>query len=300
MLPAAAARGPGILVTPKMAGLRPALHLLSGSRSSRPIAPGLRHLARSLAAQTAIDAPEVSYPSDQTALIGETQWHKELVNGITLIGRLGGQLELRVFNNGKKKATGRLAVRQGKDGPSEWFTIDVWDNLGEAAAKQLTKGTQVHVTGRLRTNEYENNEGRKITYSSIAVNQINRVDPGPGAYDQPQYAQDTQEQPQAPWNQSQEHAQDVQPSTPLQPGTGFAQPAGADTPQLSVEQRWNDVFANYSQYWDNRANKRNPRAPDFKHKSTGAPLWIDSRDTPIFVEQQLTTLPPPPAPFGGV
>lgn len=28
-----------------------------------------------------------------------------------------------------------------------------------------------------------------------------------------------------------------------------------------------------NEFWDNRANKRNPRAPDLKHKSTELPVW---------------------------
>lgn len=44
-----------------------------------------------------------------------------------------------------------------------------------------------------------------------------------------------------------------------------------------------DFFADTSAYWDNRTNKRNPRAPDFKAKDGDAALWLDSRDTPPWV-----------------
>ena len=29
-------------------------------------------------------------------------------------------------------------------------------------------------------------------------------------------------------------------------------------------------------WWDNRQNKRNPKAPDFKHKDTGDGIWLSS------------------------
>ena len=47
------------------------------------------------------------------------------------------------------------------------------------------------------------------------------------------------------------------------------------------EKKWMDFFDNPNAYWDNRQNKRNPRAPDFKHKDEkDTVLWLDSRDTP--------------------
>lgn len=35
--------------------------------------------------------------------------------------------------------------------------------------------------------------------------------------------------------------------------------------------RWN---ANPDEFWDNRANKRNPKGPDLKHKTTGLAVWL--------------------------
>ena len=48
-----------------------------------------------------------------------------------------------------------------------------------------------------------------------------------------------------------------------------------------AEKKWMDFFSNPNTYWDNRTNKKNPRAPDFKHKDIKETvLWLDSRDTP--------------------
>ncbi|KAK9097411.1 hypothetical protein Sjap_022908 [Stephania japonica] len=51
------------------------------------------------------------------------------------------------------------------------------------------------------------------------------------------------------------------------------------------EQSWNDLLDNPNKWWDNRSDKRNARAPDFKHKETGKGLWLDS--SPIWVRDQL-------------
>ena len=37
------------------------------------------------------------------------------------------------------------------------------------------------------------------------------------------------------------------------------------------------------EWWDNRATRKNPRAPDFKHKVTRQALWIDNWQTPEWV-----------------
>lgn len=53
-------------------------------------------------------------------------------------------------------------------------------------------------------------------------------------------------------------------------------PADSQIPaEKDANQQWaRERFAQYpGEFWDNRQNKRNPRAPDAKHKSTNMPLW---------------------------
>ncbi|TKY44506.1 OSB3 [Spatholobus suberectus] len=50
---------------------------------------------------------------------------------------------------------------------------------------------------------------------------------------------------------------------------------------------WNDLVQNPAKWWDNRLNKRNEKAPDFKHKETGEVLWLNA--SPSWV---LAKLPP--------
>jgi len=40
-----------------------------------------------------------------------------------------------------------------------------------------------------------------------------------------------------------------------------------------------------AKWWDNREGKRNPKAPDFKHKDDGRALWLNS--APDWVRQKL-------------
>lgn len=38
---------------------------------------------------------------------------------------------------------------------------------------------------------------------------------------------------------------------------------------------WKNLVENPDKWWDNRLNKKNPKAPDFKHKETGEVLWLN-------------------------
>jgi hypothetical protein len=49
---------------------------------------------------------------------------------------------------------------------------------------------------------------------------------------------------------------------------------------------WRNFLQDPSQWWDNRFDKRNPRALDFKHKITKKGLWISGRTTPDWVREK--------------
>ena len=45
---------------------------------------------------------------------------------------------------------------------------------------------------------------------------------------------------------------------------------------LQDDNKWEQYFANPQGYFDNRATKNNPRAPDFKSRGDGEALWLNS------------------------
>lgn len=65
-------------------------------------------------------------------------------------------------------------------------------------------------------------------------------------------------------------------------GKPAAAPSGDKRP---TEELWADYQANPSRWWDNRDDKRNPKAPDFKHKDTGEGLWLDSAPEGLFDDE---------------
>ncbi|MCJ1467069.1 hypothetical protein MMC07_005691 [Pseudocyphellaria aurata] len=67
----------------------------------------------------------------------------------------------------------------------------------------------------------------------------------------------------------------------------------AQAPAQSAEEKWSDLFSNYNGWFDNRTNKRNPKAPDFKKKgASDVALWLNSRDTPMWVKEDIHSLGP--------
>ncbi|KAI5070709.1 hypothetical protein GOP47_0015052 [Adiantum capillus-veneris] len=53
------------------------------------------------------------------------------------------------------------------------------------------------------------------------------------------------------------------------------------------ESSWKEFFRDPSMWWDNRSSKRSPTQPDFKHRVTKEPLWLDSRENPPWVQDEL-------------
>ncbi|KAI5062547.1 hypothetical protein GOP47_0023086 [Adiantum capillus-veneris] len=56
------------------------------------------------------------------------------------------------------------------------------------------------------------------------------------------------------------------------------------------EQLWDDLFANSSHWWDNRHDKLSPSFPDFRHKVSRCPLWLNSPRVPLWVLTKLASV----------
>lgn len=92
-------------------------------------------------------------------------------NKILIVGYLGRDPETRYAPSGDAVCTFSVATTEKKkDGGDEttWFRVTTWRRQAEVAQQYLTKGKQVYLEGRLRTNEYTDREGNKRT--SLEVN----------------------------------------------------------------------------------------------------------------------------------
>lgn len=60
------------------------------------------------------------------------------------------------------------------------------------------------------------------------------------------------------------------------PRSRAAAPSGQGSASGDMAALWREFADSPQSFWDNREGKRNPRAPDFKHKETGKGLWVES------------------------
>jgi single-strand DNA-binding protein len=102
---------------------------------------------------------------------------KSLRNSVQLIGRLGKDPEIRMFND-RKRATFSIATTDAyknskgeKTQDTQWHNIVVWGPLVSVVEKYIRKGEEVVVEGKLVHRSYEAN-GEKKYITEIAVNDL--------------------------------------------------------------------------------------------------------------------------------
>ena len=101
------------------------------------------------------------------------------VNKHILVGRLGGEPELRFIPSGKAVCTFNLATEQTwKDAQGQrqkktnWHRIVIWGPAAENAAKYLAKGREVYLEGKVETREYQDKDGNKRYTTETVVHEM--------------------------------------------------------------------------------------------------------------------------------
>ena len=91
-----------------------------------------------------------------------------MVNKVILIGNVGGDPDVKYFNEGVAVARFSLATTEGynnKNGErvsqTEWHNIVLWRNLAQVAEKYVKKGMTLYIEGRLRTRSWDDQNGAK-------------------------------------------------------------------------------------------------------------------------------------------
>ncbi len=95
-----------------------------------------------------------------------------MLNKVQLIGRLGGDPEVRRLNNGDKVVNFTLATSEKwtdknsgeRKEKTEWSRIVIFnDKIGEIAEKYLRKGLLCYVEGSLQTRQWEKDGAKQYT-----------------------------------------------------------------------------------------------------------------------------------------
>jgi len=101
------------------------------------------------------------------------------LNKIMLIGNVGSDPEMRYTPNGKAVTSFRMATNYryvGSDGErreeTEWFRVSVWGKQAESCNQFLSKGRRVYVEGRLRSQNWEGQDGQMRTSLEVSANRV--------------------------------------------------------------------------------------------------------------------------------
>ncbi|NEW78589.1 MAG: single-stranded DNA-binding protein [Gelidibacter sp.] len=99
------------------------------------------------------------------------------INKVILIGHLGDEVKMHYFEGGN--AIGRFPIATNetytnkqtgeKVTTTEWHNIVVRNKLAEICEKYLSKGDKVYVEGRIKTRQWEGEDGAKRYTTEIHV-----------------------------------------------------------------------------------------------------------------------------------
>jgi len=98
----------------------------------------------------------------------------EDINSVTLSGKLGRDVELRVTPNGTAVANLNLAVNSGYGDKKKtsWFKVVVFGKQAETIANQFKKGDAIVVNGTIEINEFTGKDGNKKSSTDIVLSKF--------------------------------------------------------------------------------------------------------------------------------
>lgn len=100
------------------------------------------------------------------------------INTITIVGNVGSAPELRYTQNNVPFCRFSVAVNEQwtKDGEKReattWFPVVAFNGLSEDCANWLPRGRLVGIVGRVRTREYQSNDGTQHKDMQIVAENV--------------------------------------------------------------------------------------------------------------------------------
>ena len=105
------------------------------------------------------------------------------MNSVALIGRLGGDPELRYSADGRSIANFSLAVNEAyndaqgqKQNHVNWFRVTAFARTAEIVSEYLKKGLRVGINGSLRQRTFEDKEGRTRSVVEVVARSVDLLE----------------------------------------------------------------------------------------------------------------------------
>ena len=103
------------------------------------------------------------------------------MNNVNLTGRLTKSPELKQTASNTSVLTGTLAVNrtfknQNGEREADFINIVAWRQTAEIIAQYCGKGSQIGVTGRIQTRNYENQQGQRVYVTEVVAEHVDLLD----------------------------------------------------------------------------------------------------------------------------
>lgn len=94
------------------------------------------------------------------------------LNSVNLVGNLTRDPESRQAGESTVCKFGLAVNRKGKNPETCYIDVECWGRTAEIAQQYATKGSQVGVTGRLKLDQWEDQQGNKRSKHFIVANEL--------------------------------------------------------------------------------------------------------------------------------
>lgn len=96
------------------------------------------------------------------------------MNVVSLVGRLTKDIELRYTTSGTAVGSFTLAVNRqftnaSGERETDFINCVIWRKAAENLANYTSKGSQIGITGRMQTRNYENQQGQRVYITEVVV-----------------------------------------------------------------------------------------------------------------------------------
>lgn len=97
-----------------------------------------------------------------------------MINNTVLVGRMVRDAELKYTPNNQAVATFTLAVNrnfksQNGEREADFINCVIWRQQAENLANRAKKGALIGITGRIRTRNYENQQGQRVYVTEVVA-----------------------------------------------------------------------------------------------------------------------------------
>ena len=110
------------------------------------------------------------------------------INKVILVGNLGQNPEMRYTPNGIAVCSLRMATSESytdrasgeRVTTTEWHNVVLWRGLAETAGKYLKTGSQVYIEGKLKTRQWQDQQGQNRYTTEVVADVMQLLGPAPG------------------------------------------------------------------------------------------------------------------------